>query len=118
MCGGLVRPPQSLQFFAAIVTWAAQPRKAPIAAFLRYFDLLPTLKAIPEVLAHIDAQQGRIPFGVVSGSHRESVIRSLTTEDRLTCGGGSFGTSPRAKRLAKMLLSDLTGLLQDGKMGF
>ncbi len=44
-----------------------------------YFDLLPTLKAIPEVLAHIDADQGRVPFGVVSGSHRESVIRSLTT---------------------------------------
>jgi HAD superfamily hydrolase (TIGR01509 family) len=43
-----------------------------------YFDLLPELKAIPEVLAHIDEQQGRIPFGVVSGSHRDSVIRSLT----------------------------------------
>lgn len=44
-----------------------------------YFDLLPTLKAVPEVLAHIDLHYGRIPFGVVSGSHRESVIRSLTT---------------------------------------
>jgi HAD superfamily hydrolase (TIGR01509 family) len=44
-----------------------------------YFDLLPQLKAIPEVLEHIEAQQGRIPFAVVSGSHRESVIRSLST---------------------------------------
>ena len=30
-------------------------------------------------LEHIDAQQGRIPFAVVSGSSRESVIKSLTT---------------------------------------
>jgi HAD superfamily hydrolase (TIGR01509 family) len=43
-----------------------------------YFDLLPTLKAVPEVLVHIETQQGRIPFGIVSGSHRDSVIRSLT----------------------------------------
>jgi HAD superfamily hydrolase (TIGR01509 family) len=44
-----------------------------------YFDLLPQLKVVPEVIDHIDAQYGRIPFAVVSGSHRESVIRSLTT---------------------------------------
>ncbi|MGA2051217.1 MAG: HAD family phosphatase [Terracidiphilus sp.] len=43
-----------------------------------YFDLLPQLKAIPEVVEHIDAQQGRIPFAVVSGGRRNSVIRSLT----------------------------------------
>ena len=39
-----------------------------------YFELLPELKAVPEVLEHIEAQQGRIPFGVVSGSRRESVM--------------------------------------------
>jgi HAD superfamily hydrolase (TIGR01509 family) len=44
-----------------------------------YYDLLPELKAIPEVLEHIEAMQGRIPFAVVSGSHRDSIIRSLTT---------------------------------------
>jgi beta-phosphoglucomutase-like phosphatase (HAD superfamily) len=44
-----------------------------------YFDLLPQLKAIPEVLEHIDAQLGLIPFAVVSGGHTSSVIRSLTT---------------------------------------
>jgi HAD superfamily hydrolase (TIGR01509 family) len=44
-----------------------------------YFDLLPQLKAIPEVLAHIEAQYGRIPFAVVSGGRRSSVVRSLTT---------------------------------------
>jgi beta-phosphoglucomutase-like phosphatase (HAD superfamily) len=43
-----------------------------------YFDLLPQLKAIPEVVEHIDAQYGRIPFAVVSGGRRNSVVRSLT----------------------------------------
>jgi HAD superfamily hydrolase (TIGR01509 family) len=44
-----------------------------------YYALLPQLKPIPEVLEHIDAQQGRIPFAVVSGSTRESIVKSLTT---------------------------------------
>ena len=43
-----------------------------------YYELLPHLKPVPEVLEHIDAQQGRIPFAVVSGSSRESIIKSLT----------------------------------------
>ena len=42
-----------------------------------YLELLPTLKAIPEVIEHIEAQHGRIPFAVVSGSRRESVVGSL-----------------------------------------
>jgi len=44
-----------------------------------YFALLPELKAVPEVLEHIVAQQGRIPFAVVSGSARDSVMASLET---------------------------------------
>ncbi len=44
-----------------------------------YYDLLPRLAPVPEVLEHIDAQQGRIPFAVVSGSTRESIVKSLTT---------------------------------------
>jgi HAD superfamily hydrolase (TIGR01509 family) len=43
-----------------------------------YFDMLPRLTAIKEVVEHIDAQHGRIPFAVVSGGRRNSVIRSLT----------------------------------------
>jgi beta-phosphoglucomutase-like phosphatase (HAD superfamily) len=42
-----------------------------------YFAALPQLKAVPEVLEHIDAQHGRIPFAVVSGSTRDSVTASL-----------------------------------------
>lgn len=42
-----------------------------------YFELLPQLKAVPEVLEHIEAQHARIPFAVVSGSTRNSVVASL-----------------------------------------
>jgi HAD superfamily hydrolase (TIGR01509 family) len=48
-----------------------------------YFDLLPQLKVIPEVLEHIDTQRGCIPFAVVSGGRRNSVVRSLTIVDLL-----------------------------------
>jgi len=40
--------------------------------------MLPQLKPVPEVLEHIEAQFGRIPFAVVSGSNRESIKKSLT----------------------------------------
>ncbi|HEV2133977.1 MAG TPA: HAD family phosphatase [Terracidiphilus sp.] len=43
-----------------------------------YFELLPRLEPVAEVLEHIDAMHRRIPFAVVSGSTRESVINSLT----------------------------------------
>lgn len=43
-----------------------------------YFEQLGQLKPVPEVLEHINAQQGRIPFAVVSGSTRESIVKSLT----------------------------------------
>ena len=44
----------------------------------RYHAQLPELQAIPEVIEHIEAQHGRIPFAVVSGSRRNSVVGSLT----------------------------------------
>jgi beta-phosphoglucomutase family hydrolase len=44
-----------------------------------YYEQLPQLKAIPEVIEHIEAQHGRIPLAVVSGSRRNSVEGSLTT---------------------------------------
>jgi HAD superfamily hydrolase (TIGR01509 family) len=43
-----------------------------------YFDLLPRLRAIPEVVEHIEARHGQLPFAVVSGGRRSSVVRSLT----------------------------------------
>jgi HAD superfamily hydrolase (TIGR01509 family) len=55
----------------------------PIPAFMvrydeLYFSLLPELKAIPEVLEEIHRTHGDIPFAVVSGSIRDSVVKSLT----------------------------------------
>lgn len=44
-----------------------------------YYELLPQLQPVAEVLEHIDAMHGRVPFAVVSGSTHESVIQSLTT---------------------------------------
>jgi HAD superfamily hydrolase (TIGR01509 family) len=43
-----------------------------------YLAQLPQLKAIPEVLEHIEAEHGKIPFAVVSGSTRDSVVGSLS----------------------------------------
>jgi beta-phosphoglucomutase-like phosphatase (HAD superfamily) len=44
-----------------------------------YFDNLPQLQAVPEVLEHIHLSHGQIPFAVVSGSTRDSVVASLET---------------------------------------
>ncbi|PYT96627.1 MAG: haloacid dehalogenase [Acidobacteria bacterium] len=42
-----------------------------------YLEAIPNLRAVPEVLEHINLQYGRIPLAVVSGSTRESVSASL-----------------------------------------
>jgi HAD superfamily hydrolase (TIGR01509 family) len=44
-----------------------------------YFEMLNTLKSIPDVVEIIEAEHGRIPFAVVSGGRRSSVTRSLNT---------------------------------------
>jgi beta-phosphoglucomutase family hydrolase len=65
-----------------------------------YFDLLPQLKPIPEVVEHMKRQHGRIPFAVVSGSTRESVTASLTLVqlldkfDTLVCAGDYKKSKP------------------------
>jgi len=42
-----------------------------------YYELLPQLQAVPEVLEHIELGHGHVPMAVVSGSTRESVTKSL-----------------------------------------
>lgn len=42
-----------------------------------YYELLPQLQPVPEVLAHVNEAFGRIPLAIVSGSTRESVVASL-----------------------------------------
>ncbi len=48
-----------------------------------YFENIAQLKAIPEVLEHIELSHGKIPFAVVSGDTRETVTASLRTVNLL-----------------------------------
>lgn len=41
--------------------------------------LMPKLRAVPEVLYHIEEAYGRIPFAIVSGGARAAVSATLTT---------------------------------------
>lgn len=65
-----------------------------------YYDILPQLTAVPEVLEHIEDQHGQIPFAVVSGSTRESVTASLTVLnlldrfETLVCAGDYKKSKP------------------------
>jgi HAD superfamily hydrolase (TIGR01509 family) len=67
---------------------------------LLYYELLPKLEAVPEVLEHIELGHGRIPFAVVSGSTRESVTKSLELLglldkfDTLVCAGDYTRSKP------------------------
>jgi beta-phosphoglucomutase-like phosphatase (HAD superfamily) len=65
-----------------------------------YFELLPQLKAVPDVLVHIEAAHGRIPLAVVSGSTKESVSASLAVLklldrfDTMVCAGDYKKSKP------------------------
>jgi beta-phosphoglucomutase family hydrolase len=65
-----------------------------------YFELLPQLQAVPEVLQHIEAEHKKIPFAVVSGSTRESVTASLVALnllehfDTMVCAGDYAKSKP------------------------
>jgi beta-phosphoglucomutase-like phosphatase (HAD superfamily) len=65
-----------------------------------YLEVLPQLKAVPEVLEHIEISYGRIPFAVVSGSTRDSVTASLESLkildrfDTLVCAGDYQKSKP------------------------
>ena len=65
-----------------------------------YLEILPQLKAVPEVLEYIEASHGRIPLAVVSGSTRDSVTASLETLrildkfDTLVCAGDYHRSKP------------------------
>lgn len=65
-----------------------------------YYELLPKLEAVPEVLEHIDLNHGKLPMAVVSGSTRESVTKSLTLLgildkfDTLICAGDYSRSKP------------------------
>jgi HAD superfamily hydrolase (TIGR01509 family) len=79
--------------------------KMPVAAVeLRkehlYYDNISRLQVVPEVVEHIDAMYGKIPFAVVSGSTRESVVKSLEAVglldkfETLVCAGDYAKSKP------------------------
>jgi len=65
-----------------------------------YYEFLPRLTAVPEVLEVIESEHGRLPFAVVSGSTRESVsasLESLKLLDKfqtLVCAGDYQSSKP------------------------
>ena len=65
-----------------------------------YYESLPSLKSVPEVVEHIDASHGHKAFAVVSGSTRESVEASLNSLglldkfDLLICAGDYSRSKP------------------------
>src|SRR5438105_7680893 len=65
-----------------------------------YFELLPQLKVVPEVLELIEMKHGEIPLGVVSGSALDSVTASLSQLnlldrfDTLVCAGDYQKSKP------------------------
>ena len=65
-----------------------------------YYDSISKLKAVREVVEHIDAMYGKIPFAVVSGSTRESVVKSLEAVglldkfETLVCAGDYAKSKP------------------------
>jgi HAD superfamily hydrolase (TIGR01509 family) len=84
---------------------AEQGLKMPVAAVeVRkenlYYDNISRLRVVPEVLEHIEAMYGKIPFAVVSGSTRESVVKSLEAVklldkfDTLVCAGDYAKSKP------------------------
>jgi beta-phosphoglucomutase-like phosphatase (HAD superfamily) len=65
-----------------------------------YYDNISRLQVVSEVVEHIDAMYGKIPFAVVSGSTRESVVKSLEAVglldkfDTLVCAGDYAKSKP------------------------
>jgi beta-phosphoglucomutase family hydrolase len=65
-----------------------------------YFELLPELQPVPEVLEHVEQAYGRVPFAVVSGSTKESVTASLVALnlldrfDAMVCAGDYKKSKP------------------------
>jgi beta-phosphoglucomutase family hydrolase len=93
-----------------------------------YYELLPQLQAVPDVLEHIEAGHGRIPFAVVSGSTRESVTASLAALnllnhfDTMVCAGdyAKSKPDPEAFLLAAARLGvapELCLVFEDTEMG-
>jgi HAD superfamily hydrolase (TIGR01509 family) len=87
-----------------------------------YYESLPRLTAVPEVLAVIEASHGSLPFAVVSGSTRESVTASLESLhlldkfDTLVCAGDYQRSKPHPE--AFLLAAERLGVAAENCLVF
>jgi len=87
-----------------------------------YFELLPELRPVPEVVEHVLAMHGKIPFAVVSGSTRDSVVASLTALrlldrfDALVCAGEYQNSKPHPE--AFLLAAEKLGVAPNACLVF
>jgi HAD superfamily hydrolase (TIGR01509 family) len=87
-----------------------------------YYEYLPRLTAVPEVLEVIEAGHGNIPFAVVSGSTRESVtasLQSLNLLDKfqaLVCAGDYQRSKPHPE--AFLLAAEKLGIAPEDCLVF
>jgi beta-phosphoglucomutase-like phosphatase (HAD superfamily) len=93
-----------------------------------FYANLPRMKPVPEVLEHIEARYGEIPFAVVSGSTQDSVRASLTMLnlldrfETLVCAGDYTRGKPHPEPF--LLAADRLGIapehclvFEDAQMG-
>ena len=87
-----------------------------------FYVHLPQMKAVPEVLEHIEAQHGQIPFAVVSGSTHESVRASLGTLrlldrfETLVCAGDYTRSKPHPEPF--LMAADRLGIAPEDCLVF
>jgi beta-phosphoglucomutase family hydrolase len=87
-----------------------------------YYEYLPKLTAVPEVLEVIESAHGSLPFAVVSGSTRESVIASLESLNllhkfqTLVCAGDYQRSKPHPE--AFLLAAERLGVAPESCLVF
>jgi HAD superfamily hydrolase (TIGR01509 family) len=87
-----------------------------------YYEYLPRLTAVPEVLEVIESSHGSLPFAVVSGSTRESVtaslesLRLLDKFDTLVCAGDYQRSKPHPE--AFLLAAERLGVAPENCLVF
>ena len=76
---GGVPLPRTVEILNERLGYAMPPQQVARRKELLYFEMLPELRPVAAVKAVIESARGRVKFAVVSGSPRESIVRTLET---------------------------------------
>lgn len=76
---GGVTLPRTVEILNERYGYEMSPAETARRKELLYLEMLPALKPVASVLSLIHRDRGRVPFAVVSGSPRESIIHTLCT---------------------------------------